>query len=312
MLLKERMLKGKEQLLKYRYILIVVLGIIIILLIILFGIIYKVNANNKQNVALNEEEQNNNDVMLVDMDTKNELKEETKQEQKQEQEQKKEEEKEKEEEASATGIIYLTFDDGPSSDTTPQILDILEQKKIKATFFVLHYSNQNEELIKREASLGETIGLHGYTHAYDQVYQSADTCMENFRKIQEQVYQSTGVKSNIVRFPGGSSNKISKKYCEGVMTDLTTRVVNEGFRYFDWNVDSDDAGKAKNSEQVYNNVVSSLKANRSNVVLMHDFTKNEGTINALPSIIDYGINNGYVFRKITDDTPMVKHVVINN
>ena len=312
MLLKERMLKGKEQLLKYRYILIVVLGIIIILLIILFGIIYKVNANNKQNVALNEEEQNNNDVMLVDMDTKNELKEETKQEQKQEQEQKKEEEKEKEEEASATGIIYLTFDDGPSSDTTPQILDILEQKKIKATFFVLHYSNQNEELIKREASLGETIGLHGYTHAYDQVYQSADTCMENFRKIQEQVYQSTGVKSNIVRFPGGSSNKISKKYCEGVMTDLTTRVVNEGFRYFDWNVDSDDAGKAKSSEQVYNNVVSSLKANRSNVVLMHDFTKNEGTINALPSIIDYGINNGYVFRKITDDTPMVKHVVINN
>ena len=314
MLLKERMLKGKEQLLKYRYILIVVLGIIIILLIILFGIIYKVNANNKQNVALNEEEQNNNDVMLVDMDTKNELKEETKQEQKQEQEQKKEEEKEKEkeEEASATGIIYLTFDDGPSSDTTPQILDILEQKKIKATFFVLHYSNQNEELIKREASLGETIGLHGYTHAYDQVYQSADTCMENFRKIQEQVYQTTGIKSNIVRFPGGSSNKISKKYCEGVMTDLTTRVVNEGFRYFDWNVDSDDAGKAKNSEQVYNNVVSSLKPNRNNVVLMHDFTKNEGTINALPSIIDYGINNGYVFRKITDDTPMVKHVVINN
>ena len=308
MLLEKWMFKDREKILKYRYILMVIIGIIIILLIILIGNMYKVKANSKQKLAIsqqkeesenNENNNNDNDVMLIDIDKEKEEKEEENK------------EKERQEEANAKGIIYLTFDDGPSSETTPQILDILEQKKIKATFFVLHYSEKNEELIKKEAELGETIGLHGYTHTYSEVYQSADTCIENFKKIQQQVYQTTGKKSNIIRFPGGSSNKISKKYCEGVMTELSSRILNEGFRYFDWNVDSDDAGSAKTSDQVYNNVVSAIKENRSNVVLMHDFANNDKTVNALPRIIDYCMENGFVFRKITDDTPMVKHKINN-
>lgn len=289
---------NKEKILRYRYILIAILAIIIILLIIFIGVIIKSNNRKENNNRISQDETNKEqEAMLIELDKK-----------------KKEEEeraKEKQEEENAKGIIYLTFDDGPSSDITPQILDILEQKKIKATFFVVNYSNQNEELIKREANTGQTIGLHGYTHTYSEVYQSTDTCMENFKKIQEKVMQATGKKSNIIRFPGGSSNTVSKKYCEGVMTDLTQRVVNEGFKYFDWNVDSNDAGNAKTSEDVYNNVISGIKENRRNVVLMHDFTKNEKTVNALSSIIDYGLENGYVFRKITDETPMVTHSVNN-
>ena len=126
---------------------------------------------------------------------------------------KEERQKEKQEEENATGVIYFTFDDGPSADITPHILDILAEKNIKATFFVIHFSDNNAELVKREAESGHTVALHGYSHTYSEVYASADACLENFRKIQEQVYETIGKKANIIRFPGGSSNTISRKYC---------------------------------------------------------------------------------------------------
>lgn len=298
MSINEVISNSKEKILTYRYILIAILAIIIILLIIFIGVIIKVNNNKNINDKMNADKQEEeNNIMLVELENKRKEEEEK--------------EKEKQEEENAKGIIYLTFDDGPSSDTTPKILEILERKNVKATFFVIHYNEKNEELVKKEVRMKHTIALHGYTHTYSEVYGSADTCIENFRKIQEQVFQTTGIKSNIIRFPGGSSNTVSRKYCQGVMTELSNRVLDEGFRYFDWNVDSDDAGHAKTSEDVYNNVTSKIKENRSNVVLMHDFAGNEKTVNALERIIDYGIENGYVFRKITDETPMVKHSVNN-
>ena len=122
----------------------------------------------------------------------------------------------------------LTFDDGPSSDITPQILDILDQKNVKATFFLVHFSDKNADLVKRENESGHTVALHGYSHTYSEVYQSADACLENFKKIQQQVYETIGKKPNVIRFPGGSSNTISKKYCEGVMTEVTKRVLDDG------------------------------------------------------------------------------------
>ena len=282
--------------LKNRYILMAIIGIIIIILILFIGIVVKVNSKKQAKIAkeIQEQEQmekeKEEEIMRFILENK---------------------QKEKEEEEKATGIIYLTFDDGPTSDSTPQILDILERNDVKATFFVLHYSEQNAELIKREHAKGHKVALHGYTHTYSEIYTSADACMENFRKIQEQVYNTIGEKSNIIRFPGGGSNTISRKYCEGVMTELTRRVIEEGFRYFDWNVDSDDAGRAKTSDDIYNNVTSGIKPGRSNVVLMHDFAKNNKTIDALDRIIAFGKENGYVFRKITDETPMVRHAVNN-
>lgn len=282
--------------LKNRYILMAIIGIIIIILILFIGIVVKVNSKKQAKIAkeIQEQEQmekeKEEEIMRFILENK---------------------QKEKEEEEKATGIIYLTFDDGPTSDSTPQILDILERNDVKATFFVLHYSEQNAELIKREHANGHKVALHGYTHTYSEIYTSADACMENFRKIQEQVYNTIGEKSNIIRFPGGGSNTISRKYCEGVMTELTRRVIEEGFRYFDWNVDSDDAGRAKTSDDIYNNVTSGIKPGRSNVVLMHDFAKNNKTIDALDRIIAFGKENGYVFRKITDETPMVRHAVNN-
>ena len=274
----------------------VVILVIIILLFTIFSIVIKHNHKVEQMRIEAEQKAQEEERMRIAMEA-----------------QKREEElrRQKEEEENATGVIFLTFDDGPTSDSTPQILDILKKRDIKATFFILHYDEHREPLIKREKEEGHTIALHGYSHTYSEVYPSADACLENFRKIKEQVFQTTGTESKIIRFPGGSSNVISKKYCEGVMTELTKRVIDEGYRYFDWNVDSDDAGHAKTSEKVYQNVITGIKPGRNNVVLMHDFARNHKTIDALDSIISWGLEQGYVFRRITEETPMVKHGVNN-
>ncbi len=217
----------------------------------------------------------------------------------------------KESPSSGTGVIYLTFDDGPSSSITPKILDILKEKNVKATFFVLNYSSSLEYLIKREYNEGHSIGIHGYSHVYSEIYKSDEAFMNNITKLQKKIATTTGYSPTIIRFPGGSSNTVSKNYSKGIMSRLSKAVIDAGFRYYDWNVSSGDAGGAKTSTQVYNNVVNNLSKSRSNVVLMHDFAGNTKTLNALSDIIDYGLENGYVFKPITKDTPMVTHHISN-
>ncbi len=210
-----------------------------------------------------------------------------------------------------SGIIYLTFDDGPSSTITPKVLDVLKEKGVKATFFILNYSAANEKLVKREINEGHTIGIHGYSHTYSEIYTSVDAYMNNITKLRDKLKSSTGYDTIYTRFPGGSSNTVSRRYCKGIMTQLTKEVVARGYKYFDWNVSSGDAGNAKTSQDVYNNVTKGLKPNRTNIVLMHDFSGNTKTLNALASIIDYGLKNGYKFSSINSSTPMIKHSVNN-
>ena len=121
----------------------------------------------------------------------------------------------------------------------------------------------------------------------------------------------TQVESKIIRFPGGSSNTISKRYQIGIMSYLTKEVVNRGYLYYDWNVDSEDAGRCvgKDANCIYSHVTSNLSLNKCNMVLMHDIKWN--TANALKDIIHYGKNNGYHFAKITEQTPMIKQGVNN-
>ena len=210
-----------------------------------------------------------------------------------------------------TGIVYLTFDDGPSETITPKVLDILKDEGVKATFFILNYTDSTEYLVKRIVNEGHSIGLHGYSHDYSTIYQSEKTSMENITKLEEKIKASTGVDTKLTRFPGGSSNTVSS-YNPGIMTRLTQRILNEGYRYFDWNVSSEDAGGAKTSGDVYMNVTNGISHNRTtNVVLMHDFASNTKTLNALRDIIRYCKNNGYKLDKITDSTPMITHRINN-
>ena len=209
------------------------------------------------------------------------------------------------------GIIYLTFDDGPSIENTTIILDTLKEKDVKATFFVINYSKEKENILKREYNEGHTVGLHGFSHTYSEIYNSIDTIMNNFYKIRDKVYGTTGYNSKYIRFPGGGSNTISRKYCPGIMTEATKRVIDEGFRYYDWNVDVDDAGRAKTSDEIYQNFVTGIKTGRENIVLLHDSEGHRATADAVSAIVEYGLKNGYEFRNITDDTALVTHSVNN-
>lgn len=205
------------------------------------------------------------------------------------------------------GEIYLTFDDGPNVNTTGKILDILKEENVSATFFVT--ANGPDYLIKRIYDEGHTIALHTASHDYGYIYSSVDNYLSDLNKVSTRVKNITGVESKIIRFPGGSSNTISKNYSIGIMGRLTSLVLQQGYKYYDWNVDSKDAGGANTSTQVYNNVINSLSQNRANMVLMHD-TKNASK-DALREIIRYGKNNGYTFKKITNETYMIRHSVLN-
>lgn len=218
-----------------------------------------------------------------------------------------------EEVPKVTGTIYLTFDDGPSLKITPQILDVLKENNIKATFFIVDYQvgSELEALIIRAFNEGHTIGLHGTSHTYSKIYSSLETLIENFESLQEKVYNSTGYHSNIIRFPGGSSNTVSKNYCQGIMTEAVEYFSSTDFVYFDWNVDSQDAGGTTTADGVFKNVTSSIKPNRANIVLMHDSGSKSHTLEALQSIIDWAILKGYEFKSITEETVQVTHKVAN-
>ncbi len=198
------------------------------------------------------------------------------------------------------GICYLTFDDGPS-DNTLKILDILDAYGIKATFFVVGTSKQ--EYMPQITARGHAIGLHSTTHKYDVIYKDINSYLEDIQQISDIVYNATGVRSNIIRFPGGSSNKVSAEYCQGIMTDLTQRMPELGYSYFDWNVTSGDAA-ANNvpAETIVNTVLTNASGKKSICVLMHDTKAKDTTVEALPDIIEGLDAMGFRFQPLTAET----------
>lgn len=203
--------------------------------------------------------------------------------------------------------IYLTFDDGPGKDTN-KLLDILKKYNVKATFFVTKNVKDYKEVLKREHEEGHTIGLHTWSHSYS-IYRSEKTYFYDLYKIENEVYKITGYKANIIRFPGGSSNTISKDYKKGIMSILTKEVEKKGYKYFDWNVYSGDAGETQNTNEVAKNVIRTLNQGKTNVVLQHDI--HDYSVNAVEKIIQYGLKKGYKFAPITENTPQIKHHVNN-
>lgn len=204
------------------------------------------------------------------------------------------------------GVIYLTFDDGPSS-VTGSILDILKEEKVKATFFIT--GEGSDTLLKREYEEGHSIGLHTYSHNYSFIYSSVDNYFKDINMVNDRLERLTGFKSRLIRFAGGSSNTISRKYNKGIMSELAKEVINRGYLYYDWNIDSKDAKGVSNCDIVYNSVVNNLSKDRVNIILMHDSKK--CTSKVLKNIIKYGKEKGYEFLKITPDTKMLKQQVNN-
>lgn len=203
-------------------------------------------------------------------------------------------------------IIYLTFDDGPSA-YTGRLLDVLAKYNVKATFFVVNTGNI--EIISRTASEGHTVAIHSATHRFDKIYASDEAFYNDLYTMQSVIERYTGQQSTMLRFPGGSSNNISICYNQGIMTRLTESVQQKGFHYFDWNVDSGDAGNAKTSEAVFENVTKGVSARNTSVVLMHDIF--EYSVDTVEQIILWGIANGYAFAPLTSNSPGCHHVIYN-
>ena len=206
------------------------------------------------------------------------------------------------------GSVYLTFDDGPKDGTTNIILDILKQEGIKATFFVTN--SGPDELIKREYDEGHTVALHTSSHDYSTVYSSDDNYFNDLKSVFDRVKRITGQNSTYIRFPGGSSNTVSRKYSIGIMSRLTDAVQKKGFKYYDWNLSSGDAEPGHHEkDEIYHNVVDNLSKDRVNMVLMHDIKPY--TRDALEAIIKYCKENGYTLEKIDENTEMVTQKVNN-
>lgn len=204
------------------------------------------------------------------------------------------------------GYIYLTFDDGPSNHTN-HLLDILAKYGVKATFFVVNTGNIG--IISRAAAEGHTIAIHTATHNFAQIYANDEAYMNDLLTMQEIIFQHTGQRPMMFRFPGGSSNTISRTYNAGIMTRLTQNLPAMGFQYFDWNVDSRDAGGASSSSEVYENVISGIRKHQTSIVLQHDTTA--FSVNAVERIIAWGLANGYTFLPLTMGSPTSHHGVRN-
>lgn len=209
-------------------------------------------------------------------------------------------------------VVYLTFDDGPSKNT-PQLLDVLDELGVKATFFVVGnavnaYPQHLTEIVNR----GHTVALHAYQHEYSEIYKSEQAYFEDLQKISDLVYNWTGVRTNIIRFPGGSSNQVSKNHCPGIMTSLTKKVVEKGYQYYDWNVDSGDADGRTMPVEFLTSHFKTYGLKPSINLLMHDTADKYTTIEALPTIVKYYKDNGYEFDVIDEDAYVCHHAALNN
>ena len=207
-------------------------------------------------------------------------------------------------------IIYLTFDDGPSENTL-KILDILDKYEIVATFFVVGPSyKQKNDLLIETINRGHSLAIHSYEHTYSYIYSSYENYLNDFKLCLQWIKSITNTTPTIYRFPGGSSNTItSKKFIQTIISILDE----EGYKHVDWNVDSLDSKYNTNSSLIEKQTIMDIAYNEkkqihTHTLLMHDNTKKVGTLEALPTIIEYCLSKGYQFKTISNESYLIQHV----
>lgn len=186
------------------------------------------------------------------------------------------------------GTAYLTFDDGPSTTITPQILDILKEKEVKATFFVIgSYAKSHPELVKRAYDEGHTIGLHSYTHKKS-MFNSLEAFKEEVDKTYDVVYDIIGEAPKYFRIPYGT--KIGKTY-----KDYLTE---KGLSVIGWNCESYDSRTyTTKPEQLVQAVKDTMGTKKEVTVIMHDTYGKQKTADALSDIIEYFNEKNYELKR---------------
>ncbi|QDX92562.1 DUF1343 domain-containing protein [Brevibacillus laterosporus] len=216
---------------------------------------------------------------------------------------------------STPKVAHLTFDDGPSN-VTVQILDVLKQHNIKATFFVLGRNVKgNEAILKRMVAEGHAIGNHTFSHDYNKIYKNPQAFFTDLKQAEVEIQKITGQKPSMIRFPGGSNNGVSKKAQDAtvygankwVMNDIVKEVKKQGYSYFDWNVSSGDArSNSYSPQEVINNVKHGSANKHEVVILMHDTKAKESTLKALPQVIADLQKQGFTFDALEPTSTTVQ------
>lgn len=207
---------------------------------------------------------------------------------------------------SANGIrkVYLTFDDGPSI-YTDEILDILKEYNVKATFFVVAEGKESyEDAYRRILEEGHTLGMHSYSHVYREIYQSKEAFIQDVNKLQDYLHEVTGEYPDFYRFPGGSSNRVSTvnmQELEGYLNEIDVT-------WYDWNISSGDATGHLGKDQIVRNCTAYLSGYDEAVILLHDAGDKRSTVQALPEIIEKILAmEDTVIAPITEDTVPIQH-----
>ncbi len=205
--------------------------------------------------------------------------------------------------------IYLTFDDGPSK-YTDDILDILKEYQVKATFFVVGKSDKrSKELYQRIVDEGHTLGMHSYSHIYKNIYNSIEDFDKDFTKLWKLLYDTTGYKPSIFRFPGGSNNQVNKNGME----DFIKYLNDASIVYYDWNVLNGDAtGITYTKEQLIDNVLSGVAIKKTSIVLLHDAQDKEKTVESLPELLEALISGGAEILPLDKDVKPIQMIKANS
>lgn len=196
--------------------------------------------------------------------------------------------------------VFLTFDDGPTKEVTPHILDTLAEYNVKATFFVLgNRVEQNPELVKRAYAEGHYIANHSYSHKYSSVYKNADTVIAEYNKTENSIRKALGIESyssHLFRFPGGSHGGPYEK----IKKEARKKLNDSGVAFMDWSALTYDAEGANNKEKILKNLKETINGWNNVVVLMHDAADKKITYETLEDVIKYLQDEGYKFENIYD------------
>lgn len=204
--------------------------------------------------------------------------------------------------------VCLTFDDGPSR-TTPAVLAALDAAGVHGTFFVVAtgYNEKYLPLLTQAAAAGHQIALHSASHEYSDIYGSSEAYWADIALLKERIVPYVDAESiRYLRFPGGSTNTVSRRYGgKGLMKQLKAEVEQKGWQWVDWNVCAEDAvGGHPSADTIYRNVVRETGEQTHCIVLMHDSSTTRTTAEALPDIIRWYADNGYTFLTVAEALPL--------
>lgn len=198
-------------------------------------------------------------------------------------------------------VAYLTFDDGPTDNITPQVLDVLRRYNVKATFFeVGKLIEANPDIARRVYEEGHLIANHSNGHDYDTLYATEESFINEVLDCEDKIRNITDGEEpfKLIRFPGGSYNA-GDHAAEKQIYKETLRA--NGFYYADWNsLNGDAEGAKKDADGLYQYFLNSSSGYNNLVVLMHDAATKQATVDALPRIIEYLLQNGYTFKRLDE------------